>query len=258
MAVPKKISDRFAKGLKKYRKILRDALDRDVNETDTVTVVNGILSDVLGWDRFRAITSEVSIRGTFVDIAIVDEGRTHYLVEVKAIGANLKDNHLRQAVGYGANHGVEWVVLTNGRVWQAHKIKFAKPISSELVFEVDLLNDSLRDEAYRQCLFTLTKEGMRKKEIASFYDQRQAMSRYNIAAILRSEGILKKVRLLLKRAYPSLKATTADICSVLENEVLKRDVREGKKAAAASRVMKRSAARYAKKRSTTPVLADET
>ena len=247
MAVPKRVSDRLSKGLRKYRKILKDALHRDVNETDTVTIVKGILSDVLGWDRYREITSEVAIRGTFVDIAIVEEGHTHYLIEVKAIGANLKDNHLRQAVGYGANHGVDWVVLTNGISWQAHKIKFSKPITSDLVFEVNLLEDNLRNEAFGKCLFTLTKEGMSKEEIVSLYDQRQAMSRFNITAILRNEDVLNKVRLLLKKAYPKIKATNADIASVVEKEVLKRDVLDGEKAAYASRTIKRLLARHAKK-----------
>ena len=54
------------------------------------------------------------------------DGKIEYLIEVKAIGLSLKENHLRQALGYGANNGIPWVVLTNGLVWELYRIKFEK------------------------------------------------------------------------------------------------------------------------------------
>ena len=41
-------------------------------------------------------------------------GKLHYLIEVKAIGSDLKENHVKQAVDYAANEGVDWVLLTTG------------------------------------------------------------------------------------------------------------------------------------------------
>ncbi len=240
MAIPKKVVQRFSKSLKKYRPILRQALKKDVNEADTVAIVKGLLAEVFGWDPYFEVTAEVAIRGTFVDIAIVTDKHVHYLIEVKAIGQNLSENHLRQAVNYGANEGIDWVVLTNGIIWQAHKIKFGKPISSDLVFEVDLLSQSMRDEALKNSLFTLTKEGMGKEEIVAFYGQKQAMSRFNVAAAIQSEGVLKKVRVLLKKAFPELKATTSDIATVIEEEIMKREVLEGERASSAKRALSRS------------------
>ena len=45
-------------------------------------------------------------------------------------------------MGYGAREGIEWVLLTNGVRWQAHRIRFEQPIAHELVFELDLLDPS--------------------------------------------------------------------------------------------------------------------
>src|SRR5690606_19817682 len=119
------------------------------------------------------VTSEYAIRSTFVDLAIKVDNHIAFLIEVKAIGADLKENHLRQAVNYAANQGVEWVVLTNGCVWQAHRVTFGKPIDHELVFELDLLTDSPRDCRFKEIAFLLSKEGMTKAAISRFHAERQ-------------------------------------------------------------------------------------
>ena len=51
----------------------------------------------------------------------------------------LKENHLRQAMGYGANQGIPWVVLTNGINWEIYRIKFERPIDCEHTCSIDML-----------------------------------------------------------------------------------------------------------------------
>jgi predicted type IV restriction endonuclease len=51
----------------------------------------------------------------------------------------LKDIHIKQAVDYAANEGIEWVVLTNGAMWRVYKVHFGQPIEKILVCEVDLI-----------------------------------------------------------------------------------------------------------------------
>jgi len=74
------------------------------------------------------VTSEHAIKGTYCDLAIKIENTLQTLIEVKAIGLELKDNHVKQAGDYAANQGVTWVVLTNGIVWRIYKVTFEKPI----------------------------------------------------------------------------------------------------------------------------------
>ncbi len=126
--VPARVRDRITAGLKKYPKILEGARDRDVNESDTVVIVNDFLSEVLGFDKYAEITREFSIRGTFCDLAVKVDGKVLYLIEVKAIGLPLKEGHLRQAIGYAASNGVQWVVLTNGAVWNVYRMRFEQPV----------------------------------------------------------------------------------------------------------------------------------
>ena len=59
------------------------------------------------------------------------DGTLQALIEVKAIGMDLKAAHVKQAVDYAANKGVDWVLLTNGVSWRVYHIVFAKPIDQE-------------------------------------------------------------------------------------------------------------------------------
>jgi len=115
---PKRVSDRLVRSVAKFQQVLRVAKDRDVNESDTVSIVKDMLADVFGYDKYLEITSESAVRGTFCDLAIKVDKKFEYLIEVKAIGLDLKPAHLRQAIDYGANKGVQWIILTNGMVWQ--------------------------------------------------------------------------------------------------------------------------------------------
>jgi hypothetical protein len=106
MPVPKRVIERIASTLKQYQSILELQRSRDVSEADTDTVVKDLLSDVFGYDKYAELTSEHSIRGTFCDLAVKIDGKLSFLIEVKAIGVDLKDSHVKQAIDYAANQGV--------------------------------------------------------------------------------------------------------------------------------------------------------
>ena len=112
MPIPKKVADRLAAGLKRFKPVLDAAKDRDVNESDTSMIVTDMLAEVFGFDKYSEVTREYAIRGTFCDLATKIEGQLQTLIEVKAVGIGLRENHVKQAVDYAANQGVEWVILT--------------------------------------------------------------------------------------------------------------------------------------------------
>jgi len=144
--IPKKVIERFVKTLPRFQRILQTAKDRDVNEADTVSVLNDIFGEVFGYDKYLEITSEFVIRGTYCDLAIKLEDKVQFLIEVKAIGIALKDGHIRQALDYGANHGVPWIILTNGIEWRVFRVRFEQPISVDSVCIFDFLMLNPRDE----------------------------------------------------------------------------------------------------------------
>lgn len=222
--IPKKVVDRFVHELGRFQKVLQSAKDRDINESDTVVIVTDMLSYVFGFDKYSEITSEYAIRGTYCDLAVKVDGAPKYLIEVKAIGTNLKDNHLKQAVDYGANKGIDWVVLTNGVNWEIHKIKFERPIANELVCSVNMLELNARKAGDHEKLFLLCKEGLSKAAIEEFHQHQQSVNRFVIGALLFTDPVLDVIRRELRRLTPELRVDTEEIEKLLRGEVIKRDV----------------------------------
>lgn len=251
-SVPKRISERIVAGIKKYQPILAAAKARDVGEADTVTIIKDILSDVFGYDKYSEITSEFSIRGTYCDLAIKLDNKLATLIEAKAIGLELKEQHVKQAVDYAANQGIDWVLLTNGVIWRVYHLIFAKPIEQELVLEFDTTNLSSRSEKDIETLFLLCKEGWQKSAIGEYHTQRQALSRFFIGAVLQTDPVLDTIRRELRRVSPDVKIDSEQIKDVLRNEVIKREVLEGEKASEAAKKVNRSASKVLRVTPKTP------
>jgi hypothetical protein len=247
ISIPKKVTDRFSKELGRYQAVLKSAKDRDINESDTVTIIKDIMSSVFGFDKYADITSEYCIRNTFCDLAIKTDGVLKYLIEVKAIGLDLKNHHLQQAVNYGANQGVNWVVLTNGTNWEIHKIKFEKPISTDRVCCFDLTAINPRKNEDQEKLFLLCKEGLNKSVIEDFHERAQTVNKFTIAAILQSGTLVDAVRKELRKLFVGLQVEAAEIENIIKYEVLKREVIEGDIAQKATARVKKAAAKAVKK-----------
>lgn len=240
-AIPKKVLDRFASDLGRYQKILQSAKDRDVNESDTVVIVTDILSSLFGFDKYAEVTSEFAIRCTFCDLAVKVDGAVKYLIEVKAIGLTLKENHLKQAVDYAANQGIDWVVLTNGVTWSIHKIRFERPIDHDLVCEFNLLELSARRLEDQEKLFLLCREGITKAAIEEFHQHRQTVNRFMISQLVLTAPVLETIRRELRRVSDGIRVEIEEIETILLNEVLKREVIDSESAKLAKASIKKAA-----------------
>jgi len=237
--VSKRFLSRARPALKRYQKVVGDAHARDVNESDTAVIVADFLSAVLGYDKYKEITSEFEIRSTYCDLAITCDGRLCYLIEVKSIGTELKDSHIRQAVDYGSKQGCEWVLLTNGARWQAYRIRYEKPVDYDLTFELDLLGATPPAELLSM-LFLVARESSKGKEIDRFWRQKQATSRYVIAQLLLQDAPLTLLRRELRRLSADVRISCQELGRIMATEIIKRDALEGEEAASAMAVIRRA------------------
>jgi hypothetical protein len=121
-------------------------------------IVTDVLAEIFGYDKYSEVTRELCIRGTFCDLATRIDGKFQMIIEVKAIGIELKDGHVKQAVDYAANQGLEWVALTNGNLWRVFRVIFAKPIDAELVLDIDLLSLNPKNADHLESLYLLTRD----------------------------------------------------------------------------------------------------
>lgn len=240
---PKKVGERLVAGLKRFQPIIASAKARDVNESDTVIIVTDMLAEVFGYDKYSEITSEHSIRGTYCDLAIKLDGVLRLLIEVKAVGLELKEQFIKQAIDYAANQGTDWVALTNGDIWRVYKVTFDKPIASELVMEFNLSQLNPKEESDLEGLFRVSKEGWQKSALGDFHEQRQALSRFFLGAVVLTDAVLDVVRRELRRMSPDVKIENEQIREVFLTDVLKRDVVEGEKAEQAKKKLAKAVGR---------------
>jgi hypothetical protein len=209
---------------------------------------------MLGYEKYVEVSTEFAVKGTYVDLAVKVGKEVYFLVEAKAIGVELKDIHVRQAVDYGANQGVEWAVVTNGAVWRIYRIEFKKPISHALIAEVNLLAPDSKDADAIEFFSNLCKEGFAKSQMEEFYEQHQATNKHTLAAVLLSDHMLNQLRLGLKRIFPNVSVDVAALESSLRNEVLKRELVDGEDCIAAIALVKKATRAAAKRKRASKVL----
>ena len=247
MSAPKKITETILSAMKQMKPIIEQQKIRDVSEADTVTLIKDVMSDALGYDKYVDLTGEFAIRGTFCDLAVKLDGKVSIIIEVKAIGITLDEKHLKQAVDYAANQGVEWVILTNSVEWQLYRVVFSKPIDKVLVHRFDTLDLDFKKTESAEALYPITKHAFQKGIPEQMLDLQKATSRYMIAAILlNSDNVLKAIRRDLKRVV-NVNVDEQSLSEILKNEVIKRDAVEGKEADAATTLVNKRAERKLRK-----------
>lgn len=228
--ISKRVIERLTAGIKAYQPIIAAARARDINEADTVTIVKDMLADVFGYDKYAEVTSEHCIRGNYCDLATKLDGAVGALIEVKAIGLELKDNHVRQVIDYAANQGSEWVLLVNALYWRIYRVAFTKPIEHELVADIDFSKLSAKSAADLDLLYLICKEGWSKSVLGDYHTQQQALSRFSLGAVLLTDPVLDVIRRELRRVSPDVRIEAEHIKRVLSEEVIKREVMEGDRA----------------------------
>jgi len=186
--------------LKSYRKDFLDGSLKELDESGTRLMINRFLSDVLGYKQLEEIKTEYMIKGTYADYVIQVNTIRYFLVEVKALSFQLSEKHLRQTVNYGANEGIEYALLTNGRNFEFYKIIFAQPISSHLVFSLDL-SDAAGLKHAASYMQHLHKESVVKNSFKPLWNKCEATDPYNIAGIICSDAVLKCIKKMIKAKY---------------------------------------------------------
>lgn len=248
--VPKKIVSRLIPSVGKFQKVLAVAKDRDVNESDTVEIITDILEAAFGYDKYLELTSEYCIRGRYCDVAVKIDEKVQYLIEVKAVGIDLKENHVRQAVDYAANHGVQWVILTNGIEWRLYRLRFEKPINFDLVHCFNFLELNPKKQQDQEQLFLLCREGLDKDAREEFYEKVQIVNRYVIGQLILSEPVIKVIKRELRKGSDGVKVDVQEVEAIIRNEVLRRNLVEGEDADGAQKVVSRLNKKATKKRTT--------
>ena len=191
---------KFTQSIKDYKKKFLDKPLGELDESGTRLLINHFLTEMLGYETLSEVKTEYMIKGTYADYVIQIGGKRHFLVEVKALSLNLSSNHLRQSINYGANEGIDFVLLTNGRVFELYKVLFEKPISHELIFSLNLSELSSLKIIADQLQY-LHKDEVLKKGLDVLWDRHSALSPKNLSKLLFSDEVVRFLKKELKKKY---------------------------------------------------------
>ena len=237
---------RIVAGVQKFQPILHKARLSGRNESDTVTIIADILCEVFGFDKYENITSEFAIKRTFCDLAVKLGGQVRLLIECKAVGVELREEHIIQATGYAANSGIDWVVLTNGIAWRVYRVIFSKPVDRALVHEFDFcdINTNQPEDVLALNVLSIesfTSSGNQALEL--LYAQKRVLNRYIVGRLLLNDYMIQTARRSLERHFPSVKITDDELRRIIRDEVFRPEIVDGASADEAAHVVSTANAR---------------
>ncbi len=211
--------ERLKTAIKKFNKPLADLVARDANEGDTRLLVTDLLCEGFGFDKYVDLTTEYQVKGEFADYGVRIDKELIAFIEVKRVTTKLGAKHLRQVEMYAVNEGVEWVMLTNGVVWQVYHIIGGLPMIVDLALEVDLLGEESVSQKTNQ-LFYLTRESLKRQQIDELWQAKRATSPKSLAQVICSEPVADAIRKELRRKTGQT-VENADVIRLLNETIMR-------------------------------------
>lgn len=166
--------------LKIYKKKYLRKEFSNLDESATRIMTNNFLTEILGYKELEEIKTEYRIRSEYADYVIQLKRKKHFVVEVKSIDIDISDKHLRQSLSYAANKGIDWILLLNGREIQLYRVNFGKPVTTTLIFKIDLTNtDDLKKAP--ELIWNLAKKAVERGELETFWKRTNALNPVNLS-----------------------------------------------------------------------------
>ena len=213
--------DRVRAAVRRFARPLADLVARDANEGDTRLLVTDFLCDGLGYDKYEDLTTEYQVRGEFADYGVRIARQLVAFIEVKRAATKLGAKHLRQVEMYAVNEGVEWMILTNGQVWQVWHLTPGLPVVLDLALEVNLLGEGGPTQK-TEALFPLSKEGFKHHVIDELWRVKAATSAKSIGTAITSDTVIEQIRKELRR-QTGHNMDPAELRDLIKSSVLRPD-----------------------------------
>lgn len=231
--VPAKLKKTISQELKKFLPLINNlhAKGKQSSEDDARILLNDILSDVLGFDKYNELRTEMREKNNRFDYVVkLNDGpyskkkdRFDFVIEAKAAHIHLKEDHVNQTLSYCLAKGMDYFFLTNAVKWQLYAVKHSKKCpSARLLHEVDFSvsnsSDSLAEEFY---LFS--KASYLNGDWKQVVQHARATKIEDVVAVLLSDKIVRSVTKELI-AISGVKVNSDVVKDIIENQIVKSEV----------------------------------
>lgn len=231
--VPAKFRKSMTGELKKFIPHVQGliAKGKTSTEEDARIIINDILGDVLGYDKYNDLKTEFKDKNNRLDYVVkLSEGpnskkkdKFDFVIEAKAACVDIKEDHVNQTLTYCLTAGIDYFLITNARDWKLYKVTKSKSKSdAQLIWDVNLNDgsdlDSLVDEMY-----VLTKHAYLEDQWDFVSDHSKATEAGDIMSIIYSDKFIKSICRSLKDIH-DVKVVDDVIKEVLMDKIFKEPV----------------------------------
>ena len=209
MKIPSKIKSAIGLELKRFFPVIQNLKSRGTgtSEDDSRIVLNDILNDVLGYDKYTELKTEQREKAGRLDYVVkLTEGpyaskkdKIDCVVEAKAIYQDLTRKYVEQTLTYCLTTNTKYFMLTNVRQWHLYKIKPAQKETrpdAELIHEVDFTQPN-NMEALAEEFYILSRASYLAGNWERVATLKRATNVNDIFTILLSQKAIKLVTKLL-------------------------------------------------------------
>ena len=192
---------------KEARQLIQDVYKMDGNEAETRRRLERVFENLLGYDSLKHLSREHAVKASglteHLDFAIRLDGTPDatpiMVVEVKAVGVDLRQKHIKQAISYAINLGCNWILLTNGREWRIYHMEFRHNESPDarLLEEWNLLEGDPA-ELLKQ-FDRISYRNVRRGELGRLWETAKVLQPKSLLEAMFSIDSLRSMRRVLKK-----------------------------------------------------------
>lgn len=231
--VPSKFKKSISQELKKFLPLINNlhAKGKQSSEDDARILLNDILSDALGYDKYNELRTEMREKNNRFDyvVKLLDgpnsrkKDRFDFVIEAKAAHVKLRQDHVDQTLSYCLAKGMDFFFLTNAVKWQLYVVKHSKKNpSAQLIHEVDF-STSNSIESLAEEFYLFSKASYLNNDWKQVVQHAKATKVEDVVAVLLSDKIIKSVAKELS-SISGIKVSSDAVKEVVENQIVKSEV----------------------------------
>lgn len=233
--VPAKNQKKIIDELKKFLPIINGliAKGKASTEEDARILLNDILHDVLGYNKFNELRTEIASKNGRVDYVVkLTDGplckkpeKYDFVIEAKACSVELSQTVIDQTLTYCNNMAIEYFFITNSKEWHLYNVisKKGRPPIAHLVQKLSLTSTTnLEDLA--DLFYLFSKSSYLNGDWKTVSDIRAITKAEDVLAVLLCDKTLKLIAREL--STEKVKVTEDSIKEILETNLLKNSLHE--------------------------------